>query len=260
MDLHAPSRWRCIDFVSDLHLQAGEPHTAKAWMDYMHATPADAVFLLGDIFEVWIGDDSADIAGSFESTCAETLKSAAQSLAVYIMHGNRDFLMGERFANRCAATLVPDPLVLTFAGTRVVLTHGDALCTDDVEYQRFRAEVRSAAWQAVFLAKPLAEREHIASALRVQSRAAQASKPGYAEVNALSVSELMVSHGAMELIHGHTHRPASHHLPGGYLRHVLSDWDMQATPPRAEVLRWSMDSGSTGGMQRLSLTQAKNLP
>src|SRR5512140_2347250 len=136
-EFQAPPEWRTIDFISDLHLQVGEPETVAAWRNYMAQTPADALFILGDLFEVWVGDDAAATPG-FAADCARVLRATATTKAVFFMPGNRDFLVGDEFAQSCRITLLPDPFVLAFDDRRWLLTHGDALCLADVEYMRFR--------------------------------------------------------------------------------------------------------------------------
>jgi UDP-2,3-diacylglucosamine hydrolase len=138
-ELLAPSHWRTVDFISDLHLHQGDAATVATWQRYLHSTPADAVFMLGDMFEVWVGDDALAEPGSFEAQCAAVLQSAAQQRALFFMVGNRDFLIGSAFARRSSTRLVADPTVLQWAGQRWLLSHGDALCLEDVDYQRFRA-------------------------------------------------------------------------------------------------------------------------
>ena len=157
-ELPAPAGWRTVDLISDLHLQAGEPATFEAWRGYMQSTPADAVFILGDLFEVWIGDDAAALPG-FEAQCADVLRDAAQHRPVFFMHGNRDFLLGTRFAADCNITLLADPTVLSLHGERWLLSHGDELCLEDRDYLAFRAQVRTPGWQQAFLARPLDERK-----------------------------------------------------------------------------------------------------
>ena len=169
--LNAPESWRTVDFISDLHLMPEEPATHAAWQRYMASTPADAVFILGDLFEAWIGDDAA-LPGSFEGDCAEVLRQAAARLPVYLMHGNRDFLVGEPFLGAHGVQFLADPTVLDWAGARYLLTHGDLLCTQDVAYQRFRQQVRSPDWQRAVLARPLSERQVMAQQMRAQSVAA----------------------------------------------------------------------------------------
>jgi UDP-2,3-diacylglucosamine hydrolase len=235
-ELHAPGGWRRLDFISDLHLQPGEPQTAAAWRRYMAATPADALFILGDLFEAWIGDDDAREPG-FAAECAAVLGAAATRLPIFFLHGNRDFLLGEAFAGATGITLLADPTVLDFGGARWLLTHGDALCLDDVDYLRFRAQVRQESWQQAFLAQPLAERRAVARAMRGESEQRKRSGAVYADVDARAAAEWLQAAGADTLIHGHTHRPAEHPLDGGRRRIVLSDWDAAAQPPRLEVLR-----------------------
>jgi len=238
MELHAPSRWRCVDCISDLHLQASEAKTFATWQRYLQTSVADAVFLLGDIFEVWVGDDVLTHQNGFESQCAEVLRAASSRMDVHIMRGNRDFMMGSTLATACNCVLLDDPTILTFAGARWLLTHGDALCLDDTDYMRFRAQVRSAEWQAQFLDKPLAERMEIAQSLRAQSEARKRNNTAvYADVDFAAASALLQVHRADHMVHGHTHKPATHPLDAGRERLVLSDWDLQARPPRADVLR-----------------------
>lgn len=240
-ELQAPPSWGTVDFISDLHLQATDPATFAAWRDYMESTPADAVFILGDLFEVWVGDDAVDVAAgaqdSFEDRCARLLGQTAGRLALFFMHGNRDFLVGPRLMTLCHTTLLADPTVLGFNHQRWLLSHGDALCLGDVDYLQFRREVRSPAWQRSFLARPLAERQAIARGLREQSEARKQSGASYADVDGSAAREQLEASNAQILIHGHTHRPAVHDLGHGYSRVVLSDWDAAATVPRAEVLR-----------------------
>ncbi len=239
-ELQAPAHWRVVDFISDLHLQATEPLTVQAWERYMAQTRADAVFILGDLFEVWVGDDglqARDEDARFERHCIEVLKAASARCAVHFMHGNRDFLLGSSCARAAGFTLLDDPSVLVFGGQRWLLTHGDALCLDDVEYLQFRAQVHTPAWQQAFLAKPLAERRAIARGLRQQSEERKHSGMAYADVDATMARQWLISAAAPQLIHGHTHKPADHDLGQGLNRRVLSDWDAAGRPPRAEVLR-----------------------
>jgi UDP-2,3-diacylglucosamine hydrolase len=259
MELIAPSRWQCADFISDLHLQAADRPTFAAWAAYMRATDADAVFILGDLFEVWVGDDAATSPGSFEAECVAVLREAGQRLALFIMQGNRDFLMGPQLMQACAATALPDPTVFQFAGQGWLLSHGDELCVDDVEYQLFRKQVRSATWQQEFLVKPLAERQAIALGIRQTSAARKGDPSIYADVDTTAALSWLDHHGAEHLIHGHTHKPAQHPLDGKRLRTVLSDWDVNATPSRAEVLRITAQEGLQATPLRLaaaSLTRA----
>lgn len=249
--LLAPRHWRQIDFMSDLHLQASEPATFEAWQHALQNTSADALFILGDLFEVWVGDDLATSpdAGYFETQCAAVLKAIAQRLPVFFMHGNRDFLLGPAFARACGMTLLADPTVLCLGNERWLLSHGDALCLDDTDYLRFRAQVRSADWQQAFLSQPLAQRQAIARDLRAQSESRKRSGVAYADVDAQAARDwLQIAH-ASTLIHGHTHRPADHDLGEGLRRIVLSDWDVDAQPPRQQVLSLHRQSSGTGPAQ-----------
>ncbi len=241
--------------ISDLHLQVGEPETAKAWFDYMAsvALEADAIFILGDWFEVWVGDDTDD---PFVMLCAAVMRQRAQGSKnskpcdLFVMHGNRDFLMGPSFVESCSATLLTDPTRLDFDATSYLLTHGDALCTSDVPYMRFRELVRDSQWQADFLSKPLAERTSIARKIREQSQLAHEGKSDYADINEDLALEGLRQNDCSVLIHGHTHKPADHLFANDKhcSRYALSDWDATANPKRTQVLRLSAQ-----GVQRLSL-------
>ena len=245
-ELMAASAWRTVDFISDLHLQATQAATFDVWRHYMHSTPADALFILGDLFEVWVGDDALQT-GSFELQCAEVISQTAARMPVFFMHGNRDFLVGSVLMHQCNARLLNDPTVLVFEGQRWLLSHGDALCIDDLAYMQFRAQVRSPEWKQNFLAKPLAERQAIARGLRQQSEAKKQAGAINADVDAAAARQWLLTAQALSLVHGHTHRPATHDLGHGMQRVVLSDWEAEATPPRAEILRLT---GS--GLQRIS--------
>jgi UDP-2,3-diacylglucosamine hydrolase len=252
--MQAPAHWKTLDFISDLHLQASEPLTFAAWQSYLRQTKADAVFILGDLFEVWVGDDAA--AEGFEQQCAGVLQSATQRIPVFFMHGNRDFLVGAAFMQQCNCTLLDDPTVLEFAGQHWLLSHGDALCLADVDYQQFRTKVRGETWQRDFLAQPLAQRKTIARGLREQSELRKKSALEYADVDSTAANEWLLRSNAHCLIHGHTHKPASHVLPGGQQRVVLSDWDLTANPARSEVLRLEiLSEGMADGTQTVSMTR-----
>lgn len=245
--LTAPDHWRVVDFISDLHLNAGEPATMQAWRQYMQSTRADAVFILGDLFDVWVGDDTLEApraqprASSFEQQCVSVIRAASNRLALFLMRGNRDFLIGETFATASGVTLIADPTLLVLAQQRYLLSHGDALCLDDVAYMQFRGMVRSDTWQQSFLAQPLTERQAMGQRIRAESEARKRLVHPYVDLHAAAVEELMLANQSSTLIHGHTHRPAQHELGGGRRRVVLSDWDARGTPPRAEVLRLSLD-------------------
>ena len=235
-ELHAPTPWTCIEFISDLHLNAGDMPTFEAWRRYMAGARCDAVFILGDLFDAWVGDDAAAEPG-FEADCAEVLRATARRLPVFFLHGNRDFLVGDALMRSTGATLLADPTVLVFEGRRWLLSHGDALCIGDADYQAFRRKVRDAAWQAQFLAQPLGRRREIARGLRGESQERAASGVEYADVDAAAAVSWLNAARAEALVHGHTHHPREHDLGHGFRRIVLSDWDASAAPPRLQVLR-----------------------
>jgi len=238
-ELAAPAAWRTIDFISDLHLADDTPRGFEAWHRYLLGTNADAVLILGDLFEVWVGDDARH--EGFEARCAAVLAQAAAQRYVGFMAGNRDFLVGEALLRDTGVHRLPDPTVVEAFGRRLLLTHGDALCIADVEYQAFRRVVRNPAWQAEQLARPLAQRRALARQMREQSAGAHAQRApaDWVDVDAAGAAAWMKAANASALIHGHTHRPGDEHRPDGYERHVLSDWELDHGPtPRAEVLRW----------------------
>lgn len=246
-DITAPNGWQAIDFISDLHLAADTPLGFDAWSRYMRTTCADAVFILGDLFEVWVGDDSRH--EGFEARCAEVLSDAAAQRSVAFMVGNRDFLVGAEMLAACGVMPLADPTVVTAFGERVLLTHGDSLCLADTDYQQFRAMVRGGAWQASVLARPLAERRTLAREVRHASEERHGSMlPEWLDLDLAVSVEWMRAARTPVLVHGHTHRPADQVLQPGCARHVLSDWDLDhAATPRAEVLRWTRD-----GMRRIA--------
>ena len=254
MELQAPSQWQAIDFISDLHLQASEMKTFNAWQHYLQQTPAGAVFILGDLFEVWVGDDAMTVADSFEQLCAQILRTAAQRLSIFILHGNRDFLMGHALMQAAGATLIPDPTVLSFAGQRWLLTHGDALCLADTDYLAFREQVRSIAWQTTFLAKPLAERQALARQMRGQSEVRKQTSHEYADVDTTAALKWLRNANAATMIHGHTHRPNHHALDAGHSRWVLSDWELDHAPARADLLRIDRTQAQPYRLDPLGLT------
>jgi len=231
----APAHWRAIDFISDLHLGEALPLTFEAWAQHLRHTPADAVFILGDLFELWVGDDA--MGRGFESRCVEVLAEASSRVQLAFMVGNRDFLVGSELLRTTGMMALPDPTLLAAWGQPLLLTHGDALCLDDRPYQAFRREVRSSAWQATFLARPLAERLQIAGELRRASEERRRfDGDSMADVDGGEAVRWLHALGAAEMVHGHTHRPGSSALGPGFKRHVLSDWDLDHGQ-RAEVLR-----------------------
>jgi UDP-2,3-diacylglucosamine hydrolase len=237
-ELVAPADWTAVDFISDLHLCEQSPRTFEAWSAYLLSTPASAVIILGDLFEVWVGDDARH--EGFEAKCADVLAEAASRITLAFMCGNRDFLVGGELLRECGVRALPDPTVLVAFGERLLLSHGDALCLDDREYQQFRAQVRSPAWQREFLSRPLPQRREAARAMRDHSeqRKLGMAVADWVDIDRATAVRWMHEANAPTLIHGHTHRPSHDDLAPGFVREVLSDWDVDtAGPPRAEVLR-----------------------
>lgn len=234
--IEAAAGWRAVDFISDLHLHAGDAATAASWRAYLSATPADALFILGDLFEAWPGDDAAEVPG-FDADCADALRAVSTRIPIYFLHGNRDFMVGQALAERTGMTLMADPALLVFGEQRVLLSHGDALCLADTDYLRFRAQVRAPGWVEALMARPLAERQALARQLRAESESRHATGLPYADADDPLARQWLQDAGARTLVHGHTHRPGRHELGDGLTRLVLSDWDLRTQPPRAEALR-----------------------
>jgi UDP-2,3-diacylglucosamine hydrolase len=212
-------------FISDLHLTPARPDTAALFRKFLSGRvgPEDALYILGDLFEYWAGDD--DLGDPFNGGIAASLAATArQGTPVRFMHGNRDFLAGDRFAAAARIQVLSDPFEVTLNGVHTVLTHGDALCTDDTGYQAFRERVRKPEWVAAFLARPLGDRRSEIERLRSMSEAEKQVKPAaIMDVNARAVSRLMRETGCRRLIHGHTHRQG-HHLHAEGERWVLPEW------------------------------------
>ena len=231
-----------ILFISDLHLDIRRPAVTTLFVDFLAALDAAGcagLYILGDLFEAWVGDDSDD---AHDRQVIDALHAlTGRGVPVWLLHGNRDFLIGERFARASGCTLLNDPAVIDLGGEPTLLMHGDTLCTDDHEYQQFRTLVRNPAWQQQFLAKPLAERHAIAANLRETSRQRTGEKAmDIMDVNPRAVEDILRAHGVRRLIHGHTHRPAIHDLRvdgEAAQRIVLGDWYEQGS-----VLRWT-DAG-----------------
>jgi UDP-2,3-diacylglucosamine hydrolase len=216
--------------ISDLHLRPERPDLTAAFFGFLEgpARKAQALYILGDLFEYWAGDDCL-ASDAFSAGVARALSElVAGGVPVYLMVGNRDFLLGPAFAHASGATLLPDPTLTELSGVPTLLLHGDSLCTDDAAYQAFRHLSRSPEWQAEFLSHPLAERLAIAEAYRRQSEAAKAGKTAeIMDVNPEAVAAALRTHGYPRLIHGHTHRPARHEqaVDGRNCeRWVLPDW------------------------------------
>jgi UDP-2,3-diacylglucosamine hydrolase len=216
-------------FISDLHLSEERPAANEQFIEFLEsrARRADALYILGDLFEYWIGDD--DLEEPFNAVIAGLMRGiTAHGVPTYVMHGNRDFLLGERFCAATGAALLPDPTVHEVAGVQTLLVHGDTLCTDDEDYQAWRRTARSDAWQRDFLAKSRDERRSMVRGLREKSKAVVQAKPAeIMDVTPAAVVEAMRRHGVARLVHGHTHRPGHHTLtldgrPAE--RWVLPDW------------------------------------
>jgi UDP-2,3-diacylglucosamine hydrolase len=227
-------------FISDLHLTAGDAETTRRFVDFMEgpARAARELYILGDLFEAWIGDDDDD--PRLEPIVVALRRLTDSGVACAMMHGNRDFLLGKRFCLATGARLLGDYERITLFGEAVLLTHGDLLCTDDTRYMTLRAELRSPDWQRDFLARPLEERRQIASDLRQLSATEIAAKDEYImDVNQATVERTMREHGVTLLMHGHTHRPAVHRfdLDGRpAARIVLGAWYHDPT-----VVRWTAE-------------------
>jgi UDP-2,3-diacylglucosamine hydrolase len=224
-------------FISDLHLQSEMPATTEAFLRFLSsaALHAKQLYLLGDIFEYWAGDD--DLESTFPQKIAHALREVSNAgVAVFWIAGNRDFLVGDVFARATNITLLPDPYLFEHAGKRYLISHGDQFCTDDLAYQQFRTQVRKPEWQAAFLSKPLVERKAIIAGMRQQSQQHQRKQMQQStmimDVNPDAIIAQLNQHQADVLIHGHTHRPALHQY-GQKLRYVLSDWDRDSDQAKA---------------------------
>ncbi|MDB5762444.1 MAG: UDP-2,3-diacylglucosamine diphosphatase [Herminiimonas sp.] len=243
-------------FISDLHLHPALPRTTQAFFAFLHdhAMQARQLYLLGDLFEYWAGDD--DISAPHNRQVADAIRRVSDAgVSVFWIAGNRDFLVGNDFAQATGATILQEPFVATLAGRRIVLVHGDAQCIDDAAYMAFRAQVREPGWQQAFLAMPLAQRKKIIAGMRNDSREAQREKScDIMDVNAAAIASLFDATAARVMIHGHTHRPARHEYAednGSRVRYVLPDWDCDVEPQRGgwigigadgEIRRYGIDA------------------
>jgi UDP-2,3-diacylglucosamine hydrolase len=234
-------------FISDLHLCGARPAITGLFLEFLQrrARTARALYVLGDLFEYWIGDEAAEQA-EFRPMIEGLRRLTAAGTPVFVMHGNRDFLMGSRFEQASGCRLLADPTRIELHGVPTLLLHGDSLCTDDVEYMQFRAQVRNPAWQKAFLAKPAAERETIVRNYREISKASTASKkPEIMDTNQRAVEAVMREHRVHRMIHGHTHRPREHvfNLDGQPARRmVLGDWYEQGSVLRVDDQGWQLES------------------
>ncbi|MCI3204702.1 UDP-2,3-diacylglucosamine diphosphatase [Pandoraea capi] len=241
-------------FISDLHLSPALPRTVQVFEDFLRgpAREASILFILGDLFEYWIGDDmldadrahdaraegAAEPLGVFARRMTAAMAAlSASGVPIAVMRGNRDFLLGRRFAQAAGAVMLDDPCVFSFLGQALVLSHGDQLCTDDVGYQRFRRIAHSPLGKAFFLTLPLRLRMGIADRIRRRSAAKGAHRMAYADANANAIAALLDAAGERTLVHGHTHRPARH-AHGRRVRWVLPDWEFDIDPPRGGYLQW----------------------
>jgi UDP-2,3-diacylglucosamine hydrolase len=227
-------------FISDLHLCPARPAINKIFFEFLKgpASQAAALYILGDLFEYWAGDDDDD---PFNASVIAKLRAYAHhGIPLYLMYGNRDFLIGERFIAASGAILLSDPILTDLHGTPTLLMHGDTLCTDDVDYQRFRTQVRNPVFQQAFLARPLAARKQEIAKLRTQSEASKTTKAEVImDVTPAAVEVALRTHGYPRLIHGHTHRPARHeHVIDGHRceRWVLADWYQRGSYLRCDAV------------------------
>lgn len=224
-------------FISDLHLEAGRPEIGVQFLDFLsgEARDADTLYILGDLFEVWLGDDDPNpYYAAMKAAIRELVDSG---IPVFFMHGNRDFMIGDEFATETGVTILQDPELIDLHGEKVLLSHGDALCTDDVEYQRFRTMTRNPEWQAMMRAKTIQERiAHALEARQGSMEHGESLDDEITDVNQGAVEALIRKHGVDILLHGHTHRPAIHEVRLGdrtATRIVLGDWFEQGS-----VVRW----------------------
>jgi UDP-2,3-diacylglucosamine hydrolase len=236
-------------FISDLHLEDDRPDIADQFLRFLEteALQADALYILGDLFESWVGDDDPN--EHYQWIKQALYKLTKKGVPVFFMHGNRDFMIGEAFAGETGVTILPDPHVATIHGDQVLLSHGDAYCTDDLEYQAFRKMSRDPQWQAMMLAKSLEERLAFAAQARQASKARGGTmSEEIMDVNADAIDAALREAGVQIMLHGHTHRPAIHELSvdgTAAQRIVLGDWYEQGS-----VLRWDDDGPVLATLER----------
>jgi len=250
-------------FISDLHLCGTRPAITRLFLDFLQrrASAADALYILGDLFEYWIGDEAIR-QEEFRAIVGGLRELTASGTPVYVMHGNRDFLMAAGFEKATGCRLLPDPTRIDLHGTPTLLMHGDSMCIDDVEYMAFRTQVRNPVWQREFLGKPITERDQIVRNYREISKNSTASKrPEIMDVNQQAVETVMREHGVRRLIHGHTHRPKEHvfTLDGQPARRmVLGDWYEQGSVLSVDARGWVLESLPLEKHIKRGKTKAKN--
>jgi UDP-2,3-diacylglucosamine hydrolase len=231
-------------FVSDVHLDAAAPQATEQFLEFLRgeAAAAEALYILGDLFEAWVGDDDRE--ASNERVCHALRELTAAGVACFALHGNRDFLLGTGFCERSGCRLLPDPVIAELDGERVLITHGDALCTDDHPYQELRSIVRQPSWQQRFLALPRIRREQLADEVRAGSRRhTSRTVPNIMDVNPQAVIAAFRAGGVRRIIHGHTHRPGVHDLEvdgKAAQRIVLGAWYEQGSVLRYERGRYEL--------------------
>jgi UDP-2,3-diacylglucosamine hydrolase len=244
-------------FVSDVHLSPTLTHTTEAFLNFLQSCQGktQALYILGDLFEYWAGDD--DRFDDYHQTIIAQIKALADlGVQIFWIAGNRDFLIGRAFASDCGMTILPDPSIITLANQHVLISHGDAYCTDDLSYMQFRAMVRQDAWQTEFLKRSLAERKAIIENMRQQSMAGQKEKSmSIMDVHPQAIHDLFIQHKISGVIHGHTHRPAHHEYDVGY-RFVLPDWELDG--PSTQHRAGFLSINSYGAFQLQQITPDTN--
>ncbi len=238
-------------FIADVHLEPKHPTTVALFLKFLahRAIQAEALYILGDLFEVWVGDDDQTPIYQTVMAALKQLTKTTQ-LPVFIMHGNRDFLLGEKFMAATGSQWLPDPSVITLYGTPTLIMHGDSLCTLDVKYQNFRTQVRSSQWQQQFLAQPLVQRHQLAQQAREHSQTyTQQTLPTMLDATPVAITSALQQHGVSRLIHGHTHHPGDYPLTlndgSPAYRRVVGQWQedsaiiLSCTPDSCQLLTWS---------------------
>ena len=225
-------------FISDLHLDPQRSDIQDCFNQFINsclldADNIDALYILGDLFEVWIGDDAS--VPLYQQAIEQLKQLSSIGIKLFVMHGNRDFLLGAEFAEKTGSILIPDPYIITLKHEKILLSHGDCFCTDDKDYMQFRKQVRNTNWQTNFLAKTIDERVDIATAMREASQLKGQQEQQYqiTDVNQADIEDIMLEHDVKTMIHGHTHRPKTHQFKikeQQYKRIVLPDWVPGAEP------------------------------